>query len=252
MHPHVWTQIVDPGEMARSVIAAEGFKSAFGHLATHPYNENDPENSFWWLFPTGKGFENWPAYHCGKFVFYRPWNSKTIRAGLHIEKGITRELAKAWGTAKAGHFAVTNRWMWHSLLKSLRDGSLTNALSNIRKRTGVGVEFTISVSVPLDEPILTEKATEYRFCSMSSDELHHSKTRHGEKEIPEIEQVKSLSDLATCLESMITGDGGMLWVDVIAGLDISIGKQGTGPPWKGTEVWNNLLEPFSPWIRREC
>jgi hypothetical protein len=35
-------------------------------------------------------------------------------------------------------------------------------------------------------------------------------------------------------------------------LDISIGKQGTGPPWKGTEVWNNLLEPFSPWIRREC
>lgn len=247
----IWTQFEYPGDVAKAVQGAEGFQSTFGRLATHPYNESNPENSFWWLFPTGKGFQNWPAYRCGKFVFYRPWGSNAIRAGLHFEKGVSKELASAFGTAKGRHFEMTSSWLWHSLLKNLRDGSLALALDKIRDTTGEGAEFTISVSVPLDEHTLTEKATEYRFRNAFKDRIIHTNTKLGEREIPGIEQAENLSDLANRLEAMNSGPGTMLWVDFIVGLDIPINNEGSGQPWTGTEVWNNLLEPFSPWIRIE-
>ncbi|GAM10431.1 hypothetical protein OR1_02720 [Geobacter sp. OR-1] len=251
MDTNIWTQFDFPGDMAKAVQTADGFKSTFGHLATHPYNINDPERSWWWLFPTGKGYSNWPAYQCGKFVFYKPWGVNAIRTGLIFEKGVCKELASAFGSAKAKHFEMTDRWMWHSLLKSLRDNSLAQALDKIRERTGEGPEFTLSVTVPMDDKVLSDKDTVYRFRSAFKDRVIHVSTKQEEREIPGIEAVESLPAMADCLEAMHAGKGKMLWVDFIVGLDIPVGESGVTAPWTGTEVWDNLLEPFSPWIKTE-
>ncbi|QXE87401.1 hypothetical protein KP003_03050 [Geomonas nitrogeniifigens] len=252
MDKTIWTQIPYPGDLAKAVQGADGFKTRFGRLATHPYNEENPDNSFWWLFPTGKGFQNWPAYRCGKFVFYRPRGSNAIRAGLHIEKGVCKELAEAFGSTRGRHFEMTKAWIWHLLLQDLKNGAMATALGDIQTRSGMAPEFTISVCAPLDEHTLTEKATEYRFRTVANEGLFHFCTKPGEREITGIEQVTSLSTLACTLEAMGKGPGTMLWVDLIIGLDIPISADGPGPNWSGTEVWEGVLEPFSPWIRTEC
>lgn len=80
-------------------------------LAVHPYNVIEPERSIWWLFPPTRGRGNWPAYHLGKFMFDRPPGRNAIRAGIHIEKGLGKEQARAFGPGKGMHFELTSSWI---------------------------------------------------------------------------------------------------------------------------------------------
>ncbi|MBI5445710.1 MAG: hypothetical protein HY900_31400 [Deltaproteobacteria bacterium] len=236
--------------MAKAVQATDGFKSAFGRLATHPYNEANPDNSIWWLFPRGRGpRQNWPAYHCGKFVFLRSRGQESIRVGIHVEKGVDSALGSALGTARGRHFVMTDRWIWQSFLADLRTGAFDDALSVIRERSLEGPELRFDVGVPLDERRLTEARTRYRFRSAFGDRtilVSHDPQPHP---VPGLERAETLPQVAERLAAFHDGGGALLWIDLVVGLDIPVDRNEGGRGWDAGAIWKNLLEPLAPWVR---
>ena len=250
MKSQIWTRLALPGDLAKAVSATKGYKAALGHLAMYPYNVHRPEQSIWWAFPRGKSVQQaWPAYHAGKFMFYKPFAKAAVSIGLHIEKGIGLDLAKAYGGAKARNMVMDDRWAWHSVLADLASGKWEPALEQIRERGGTAPEIGVEVGAPLDQPALRTKYSTYVFESPGSDRLNLVVHDSGNQPIPEIEEVRSLGSLSKCLAPLSQKSGEMLWINLTLGLTIEVSSGGSGLEWGASEMWRNVMEPLAPWVR---
>src|SRR3954468_15653269 len=117
-----WTDMFLADQVAIAVTHNGKVQARFGTLASHPYNQGNPDLTIWWLFRRRKerGFGNWPAYSRGKYFFDRPAGRGILRAGLHIEKGVAPEHARAYGAGKGQFFGMTPEWAWYGFVEDLR------------------------------------------------------------------------------------------------------------------------------------
>src|SRR3954454_9825992 len=113
-----------PEHMVHAVTALEAYRQRVGDLASHPYNQDHPDLSVWWLFKRSrKPWGLWPAYSVGKYFFDKPAGRGMLRAGIHIEKGLSTEAASSlFSGAKAKQQQLTKDWCWYRLLEAIRTG----------------------------------------------------------------------------------------------------------------------------------
>lgn len=88
------------------------------HLVCRPQNRFEPDKSAWWLLRSTE----WPAYSSPKL--YCELENGKLKISLHIEKGISSDVAEALGCAKAGKLVMDDTWSWHTLLRGGEQPSL--------------------------------------------------------------------------------------------------------------------------------
>jgi hypothetical protein len=246
------TSLVTPGDLCREVVRSPGFKTRFGALASHPYNQDQPDKSVWWLFPAARApYGNWPAYAAAKFMFQRPSGARKLWAGLHVEKGLGAAEAKAFGPGKAKHFAMTAAWAWHDFIDDLANERVGQALASMAERTDLPVEIGVSIGHPLDEPHLAEAYSEYRFVFIPADgTIDCIEQRLSKARLPGFESVSDLPGLSTAL-LRATREHPFTWINLTIGCSVDMpGASPTirAPCWRGSDFWNRVLEPLAGWI----
>jgi hypothetical protein len=244
------TCCTSPEDLSREVANTVGLRERFGSLASHPYNKDDPERSVWWLFPKSRAaYANWPAYDVAKFMFRRRRGEPKLWAGLHVEKGLGLAEAKAFGSGKAKHFAMTPEWAWHGFLDDLENGLVRGALSRIADRADLPVEVSVSVGHPLGEPKIFEAYSDYGFVYIPADgSLDCANLQLSKANVPGLDSVKSLDALGQGLRKA-TVENPFTWMNLTVGcwLEMIAASDG-GTSWKASDVWARVLEPLARWV----
>lgn len=255
-----WTRMMYATEVERAVVISEGFKARFGMLAAHPYDENKPDRTVWWLFPrSAVAWGNWPAYSAGKYYFHagkqffvQAEGPRVMRLGLHIEKGISEQNARqGYGSGKGKFFGMTPRWAWHGLLDDLENGKLAAALEVIAARAEAPVEVALEPNYPLDEPVLHEKFGYHRFEVGAGGALRLAEEQARPGKLDGVGAVTALPALAKRLR-MATEQEQWTWINFYVSVAVpclSDPAPGSGPAWTGTDFWHRVLEPLAPWVR---
>lgn len=246
-----WTRMFLPGDVMKAVVASAGFKERFGTLASHPYNESVPEQTVWWLFPKGQTqWGHWPAYSLGKFFFDRLSKRHVMRAGIHIEKGVALDHAKAYG-GKAQHFGMTPSWAWYEFIEDLRSGKFACAAEEMARRAGVAVEIELEPNYPVDKPTISQLTAHHRFAIHEGGRLTLIEEKVQPKRLPGVGKVKSLRELAEVFVRA-TEQEPWTWVNALVYCAIPFYDPppvGAGPAWTGKDFWHNVLEPLAGWVK---
>jgi hypothetical protein len=250
-----------PRHLCHAVQQLDECVRAAGHLASHPYNRADPEqSSIWWLFPkTGRLGGNWPAYEYGKLIFEKPRGKAVIRAGLHVEKGLDPVFADLAKGADRQHYRFTDAWLWPEFVSALGGEQLQTELAQIAagcQPSPLELEVTSS-SAPFekegDREIL---AGRWIFqCAPEGSQLQLVQTRRSPdaNTLPGIEKVTDLDSLASTLsEATKAEDERGSWLNVFVSVPFqqASSEADLGNVWTPARLWSEVLAHFAPWIRR--
>ncbi|MCF7791038.1 MAG: hypothetical protein K9M56_03470 [Victivallales bacterium] len=88
----------------------------------------DPNDTDWWLVPSTAN----PHYKYAKLVFSRDNIKKSIlTAGLHIEKGLDKQVKAVYSSKKASNFIMDESWYWNRFITKLNDNFFFKILENL-------------------------------------------------------------------------------------------------------------------------
>lgn len=247
-----WTRMFLADEVESAVVSSAGFKERFGTLAAHPYDKEKPDRTIWWLFQrTSVKWGNWPAYSLGKFFFDRPAGRGVMRVGLHIEKGVHPDNAKAYGSGKGKYFGMTPGWAWFGFVEDLRAGRVADAAAEIAARSGEPVEVTVEPSFPLDEPMVHERFGHHRFAVGEGGALRLIEERPRPDKLPGLGKLTTLHELGERFDRATT-DEPWTWINVFVSVAVPYHAEppiGASPAWNGSTFWNCVLEPLAGWVK---
>ena len=146
------TSFRKPHELSAAVQAVA--KDEFEKLILLPYNRFDPENSAWWLVP---GIGN-PAYKYTKYYFNWGDMRRSLRVGIHAEKGLSPEVSSAYPTSKGSTKIMQKDWHWYQFVQNIESGKVPQTIR----------ELSIHLSVPFEVRLLAH------YCQNPGDFDPHS------------------------------------------------------------------------------
>lgn len=219
-------------------------------LTARPFNRFEPDDSTWWLIPTGE----WPAYKYGKIFFESrperiPNQMKGVYAGFNLEKGLGQTVANFYHKS----LIMRNDWIWNKFFETMPECLCSfddNAIFAI-----------IASYIPPEKANFLESPESFlaQKESFSASKIYF--TVNKDKTINVIEKkINNLSkDIADFFESDILTAKSFdevilklkyipqidwVWIDFYCGVIIP-----SDTPINASQLWNKHFEKWTPWLR---
>lgn len=219
-------------------------------MARRPYNFHNPENTSWWLVPSGE----WPAFKYGKYYFIGDKLSGDLFAGLYIEKGHGIEAKGFYGR----EWYIDQSWAWHELLSGLRGTTMQKAIQEASGNLAMPVELIIDggPTIPKgDEGRGFSDSTfdEYRFAINRDGTLHQGMvTKRLQNPLKVLDKVSTYENLLMALEELAKQP--LIWVDFFVAIRLRIENESKEENknveiWNAEQVWSKFLSYFVSWVR---
>ena len=195
-----------------------------------PYNRFDIDSvrNWWWISPVHVS----PAYQYGKFLFCI--DDDKIFAGFHVEKG----LSEAFNIPKTPYngMGMDDSWQWHTFIKDMESGKISDALDIIREKSGVDPIVHLSYFDVRMESITKQ----YEFIYVGRSQIQPEK---GDWD--KISHCVNLKDLSQVLQQI--GSDENTYFDATIGLRFGMtGSDDT--EWTLADLQEKLMQHLEQWV----
>ena len=221
-------------------------------IGARPWNRFKPNQSLWWIIPSTA----WPAYRHGKFFLTQDrtdlenpsfWDPSRLFLGLHVESGLSRDVASVYTKWRAGNddsLVRSSDWLWGSFLADLEEGAVAEAARMVHRTTGVTVSVVVETSYPSGDGSDRGKWELLGHMNFNCDGYRLSpKPCTQPKYIPELKDVRSLDELREKLLNLAR----FQWVDLFLGVVIVTESRKMTEEQVVAEVWE-YLAPWDKWF----
>ena len=182
------------------------------------------DDSDWWLIPGN----NNPAYEYGKYVFL-PENAM-LNCGYYVEKGLEKE-------AMNPKDMMCSDWMWHSFIRGLQAGEVTEAcrVVNSLTKSPVLVRITVSFANGVKSTKLDEVEWLYDQGNLVIKTVPKS-------ELTVLKKAVNLKDIATILKG--NKKLSWFWVDFMLLVQFTMSDEG----YDASMLCKDVFDPFTQWV----
>lgn len=227
-----------PRDACGAVLSAA--KQMFAQATARPWDMYRPEESAWWLIPSGE----WPAYRHAKFFFDRdPSELLNLQIGLYLEKGLSPRVREAYPSARGSRLIMDSDWAWSGVVSNEALARLTKAVSG-ESATTIRVE---AQNVPDPESFdphgsrftrsrATFAVTGINLLSNIDDAPGHLHPIHSAATTEEL--IRGLRLLS---------EDPWLWIDLFVYRSYEIDQGGSVEA--GRRAWRDHLRDLSDWFR---
>jgi hypothetical protein len=210
-----------------------------GELKILPYNRHDTAHTTWWaLFEHAN-----PAYSKGKYFFDE--RGSVLRAGIHIEKGLSKEAASAvfsTSKAKAARLTMTEEWRWHSFTSDWKAGLVPNTVSRIAR---IVVSAGYVTDIDPESRAAADRAERHTFAADAGGSIVHLATENYSKRLPTLDGCTGLVQVAVELETLAQPD--FTWVNFQIAAEMDKQPSGSAAAWTTNRLWTEVLWPLRRW-----
>lgn len=212
----------------------------------------EPDSSNWWLVPSSE----WPAYKYGKLYFQSAVNSMgTIYAGLHIEKGLSKNLDSVYSTPKGLRHLMQEDWLWNRLLNKAEENSFLELFSKFPSHFQNSLKLIFEagyVDNPADFDPYSLLRKSWDVCQFSwkpssnSFECPKAKSPSGHLQI--LRNFTTPRDLQPVLSALT--ENGWLWIDLHIAFQLDTSqKHPEQEILDEAGLWSKGLRHFIPWLK---
>lgn len=226
---------------AANMLASEGKRSGHSKLVRLPFNRFDKlDETTWWLSPPPEI----PAYKYGKIVCTTASFEPELFIGLYVEKGLGGQPARSgWATSpKERRYLMDATWLWHDFVEGLKSGEigrLTNIVEELCNRP---------VIVAVDGGTVTGDDWDFVSFIHTNGSLQVNPGSTGQKKLSPLSAADSLPDLASLIETTLSGLD-WVWIDFHIGLLFSTDTGDDTKSWDAGTIWTKVCAPWASWLR---
>jgi hypothetical protein len=232
---------------AQKVASRRGVK-----LVARPWNLHKPEETDWWLVPSG----DWPAYQHGKYFFRFGPDNKEILCGYYIEKGLDKE--KAAGIYRKP-LLMDKAWFWNSFVADVKNNNIKAEIKKVSRDNQISVEFIIDGGPILEQDTdcisesLSNEWDEYLFKLQTESEDLIVKKLKDKNYLSELQEISNLAELFKAIPALSQKQ--LLWIDTFICIRLCVRDEGSKPGdnniesiWGADKIWERFLSHFLKWV----
>lgn len=218
--------------------------------ARRPFDHYRPVESAWYIIPSAE----LPFFKFGKYYFEWGQQASQINCGMIFTKGLAPELAIVYPSKKGRRLIMDDSWTFSYLVKTCKDGSLQNAMKNIKQQlpeTDLNIRFHGSY---IDDPGLFDPYTEEKklfdryelAIDNAADRIKVASAVRQAMNLKLLNKVTDFSSLATAMEQIAADK--FLWCDIFIGTTLTIGEE-NNEILPLENIISYLMQPLAGWIR---
>jgi len=218
-------------------------------ITARPWNRHDPDNTFWWLVPSG----DWPAYKHGK-IFFSPDRAPRdcLFCGLHVEKGLDPSIAAAYPSGGGKRMIMGDDWTWHEFIEDLNTDSLRSAIKRASEESAEPVVIRFEAGFVEDpgsfDPHANRPKWDIVVCETFDNSLLVKTSDTPSNLLDKVAQSQSFDELASFISAIPNPE--WVWLDVFLGSVFLKNQEVTSPDtWDAGQLWNKALSIWEPWLR---
>jgi len=246
-----FTSYRSPQEVCKAIGAIA--QQRFQKLSPRPWNRYEPDESSWWLVPSG----DLPAYRYGKFYFdWAGSDRSALLCGLYMEKGIGEEAAQAYLSPKGRRYIMDSGWSWFTLLRDLQHG-IRNVVEALGQSLPFPIEFRIDGGYVSDPESFDRYASDLPWDVYTLHWLHSrgvfelAEAKREAKLLDQLGGVTNFAQLFEVLDSL--SQNPWLWLDVFICIRLQIAvkrssETETSDLWQAGTMWDRFLSHLIPWV----
>lgn len=216
-------------------------KQMFAQISARPWDMYRPEESPWWLIPSGE----WPAYRHAKFFFERdPSELAKLRIGLYLEKGLSPRVREAYPSARGSRLIMDSDWAWSGVVSNEALTRLTEAVTG-ESPTDILVE---AQNVPDPEsfdpygPRFTRSRAIFAVTGINLDPKVDDAPGH-------LHPIRSAATMEELIKGLrLLSEDPWLWIDLFVYRSYVVDKGGSADA--GRHAWRDHLCYLSGWFGR--
>jgi len=218
-------------------------------ITARPWNRHDPDNTFWWLVPSG----DWPAYKHGK-IFFSPDRAPRdcLFCGLHVEKGFDPSIAAAYPSGGGKRMIMGDDWTWHEFLGDLGSENLSSAIERASEESGGPVTIRLEAGFVEDPGSYDPQANRPKWDTVifetPGNTLDIQTSETPSNLLDKVAPRQSFDELASFISEIANSE--WVWLDVFLGSVFLKNQEVTSPnTWDAGQLWNKALSIWEPWFR---
>ena len=218
-------------------------------ITARPWNRHDPDNTFWWLVPSG----DWPAYKHGK-IFFSPDRAPRdcLFCGLHVEKGLDPSIAAAYPSGGGKRMIMGDDWTWHEFIEDLNTDSLRSAIKRASEESAEPVVIRFEAGFVEDpgsfDPHANRPKWDIVVCETFDNSLLVKTSDTPSNLLDKVAQSQSFDELASFISQIPNPE--WVWLDVFLGSVFLKNQEVTSSDtWDAGQLWNKALSIWEPWLR---